>query len=210
LGYVIGTSLQDRSSNIINLLSYNEKGILLIDKMYDDYAKDYKLRTGKVLTMSKDDFTDLIRTNLRNQVKELLIGLLLLAGSMMMVPPEDADKATKNRFRFYEKTIDRFIDELFFFYSPFEWNSMLSRNPVPVLGIATDLKKFTTHMFMETTGLDLSNPDLTKEEVFKKAQPIKYGAKLVPLAKSLLNYRAMIDSEFAKEYDITIMKMPNN
>jgi hypothetical protein len=44
--------------------------------------------------------------------------------------------------------------------------------------------------------------------VKKEAQPIKNLAKMFPVTKSLINYLAMIDEEFAKEYDITIQKQP--
>ena len=206
LSYVIGTSIRDKSANVTNILLMNDAGIESIDKLYNTYSQDYKLRTGQELTMTKDDFIDLIRTNLRNQLKELLLAITLVAASFLMEPPEEADKATKNRYRFFEKTMARFKDELLFFYTPYAWNSMLDRSPLPVLGLTKDIFNFYNHFFMEVSGIDLSNPDRSAEEVIKKALPIKYGARLIPFAKSALNYGAIIDSEFAKEYNITIQK----
>jgi hypothetical protein len=216
LGYVLGTSIRDKASNIINILSFNEKGIIAIDKMYEEFAQTYMKRTGKKLEfnpdtgeytnfISKDDFIDLIRTNLRNQLKELAILLILYGITVAMPPPDDdMDRAEKNFYRFTQKVVDRFVSELSFFYNPAEFQKLLGQSAFPVLGIATDLTRFIKHSTMELTGLDISNPDLTKEEVFKKAQPIKYGAKMIPFAKELLNYGAMIDEEFAKEFDIYI------
>lgn len=215
-GYVVGTSIRDKTSNIRNILKFNEKGAIAIDRMYEDFAQKHMLRTGIKLEfdidkneyigfINKEDFIDLIRTNLRNQIKELGILLTLVAATFAVPPPDDEmSKAEKNRYRFATKVINRFVQELSFFYNPAEYQNLLSGNMFPVLGIAGDIEKFFNHFFMESTGLDVFNPDLTKEEVFKKAQPIKYGAKMIPFAKELLNWGAIIDSEFAKEFDINI------
>lgn len=207
--YVIGTSIRDRSSNVINILSVNEKGIAALDKMYDEFAESYKKRTGKELNMSRDEFFDLIRTNLRNQMKEMAI-LLSLFGAMFslgfIAPDDDEDKASKNAHRYAQRVIDKFIGEVSFFYNPVEFQKMLSGSMFPAIGLFTDIGRFTNHTIMEFTGIDTSNPDLTPEQVRKKAQPIKNGAKLLPVGKSLFTYGAILDSDFAKEFDITIQK----
>ena len=102
------------------------------------------------------------------------------------------------------KVTNRFVSELMFFYNPAEFQNLLSGNMFPVIGVVTDIEKFVAHTAMEISGLDISNPDKTREEVFKDAQPLKYGAKMVPLAKELLNYGAMISDDFAKDFDIYI------
>lgn len=207
--YVIGTSIRDRSSNVVNILSVNEKGIAALDKMYDEFAENYKKRTGKELNMSRDEFFDLIRTNLRNQMKEMAI-LLSLFGAMFslgfIAPDDDDDKASKNAHRYAQRVIDKFIGEVSFFYNPVEFQKMLSGSMFPAIGLFTDIGRFTNHTIMEFTGIDTSNPDLTPEQVRKKAQPIKNGAKLLPVGKSLFTYGAILDSDFAKEFDITIQK----
>ena len=207
--HVIGTSIRDRSSNVINILSVNEKGILALDKMYDEFAQSYKKRTGKELNMTRDQFYDLIRTNLRNQMKEMSI-LLSLFGAMLslglIAPDDDKDKASKNAHRYAQRVIDKFIGEVSFFYNPVEFQRMLSGSMFPAIGLFTDIGKFTNHTIMEFTGIDISNSDLTPEQARKKAQPIKYGAKLLPIGKSLFTYGAILDADFAKEFDITIQK----
>lgn len=215
-GYVIGTSIRDKTFNIRNILKFNEKGAIAIEKMYEDFAQRHMKRTGIKLDfdvdkneyinfITKDEFTDLIRTNLRNQIKELGILITLISATLAVPPPEeDMSKSEKNFYRFSQKIINRFVQELSFFYNPAEYQNLLSGNMFPVLGIAGDIEKFFNHFLMETTGIDVFDLDLSKEEVFKKAQPIKYGAKMVPLAKELLNWGAIIDDDFAKDFDITI------
>lgn len=207
--YVIGTSIRDKSSNIYNILSMNDKGIAALDKMYEDFGEKYEKRTGKPFTMTREDFIDMIKNNLRNEAKELAI-LLSLFGAMFslgfVAPDDDDDKATKNLHRYTQKVIDKFIGELSFFYNPVEFQKILSGGMFPAIGIFSDIERFGSHTIMEISGYDISNPDLTVDEVRKKAQPIKNLSKMLPLFKSLMTYGAIFDAEFAKEFDITIQK----
>ena len=199
-------------SNINDIIQVNENGVLQLDAMYEKFAEDYKKRTGEVLNMSREDFMDLIRTNLRNQVKELTI-LLAMVGLMLslgfMAPDDDEDKATKNFFRYSQKVMDKFVGELSFFYNPVEFQKMLSGSTFPALGLFSDIEKFITHFTMETTGLDLSQRDKTPEQVRESAQPVKYAAKMLPITKSLITYLSLFSEEFAKEFDITIQNKSN-
>lgn len=207
--YVLGTSIRDKSSNIYNILSLNEKGLAALDKMYEEFAEQYQKRTGKPLEIDRDEFIDMIRTNLRNQVKELSI-LLSMFGAMFALrfaaPDDDDDRADKNFHRYTQRVIDKFIGELSFFYNPVEFQKILSGSMFPAIGIFGDIKRFTDHTMMEMTGLDTSNPELTADQVKKKAQPIKNLGKMFPITKSLFTYGGILDAEFAKEFDITIQK----
>jgi hypothetical protein len=207
--YVLGTSIRDRSTNIYNILAVNDKGVELLNKMYEEFAEKYKRRTGKDLEMSKDEFIDMIRTNLRNQIKELAI-LTSMFGAMFALgfaaPDDEDDRASKNFHRYQLRVIDKFISELSFFYNPAEFQRILSGSMFPAIGIFSDLGRFVDHSMMEMTGIDTSNPDLSVEQVRKKAQPIKNFGKMFPFTKSLFVYGGILDPEFAKEFDITIQK----
>jgi hypothetical protein len=207
--YVMGTSIRDRSSNIYNILSMNDKGLAVLDKMYEEFSEKYEKRTGKPFNMTKEDFIDMIKNNLRNEAKELAI-LLSLFGMMFslgfVAPDDDDDKATKNFYRYTQRVIDKFIGELSFFYNPVEFQKILSGGMFPAIGIFSDIERFVSHTTMEVTGYDIKNPELTTDEVRKKAQPVKNAAKMFPFTKSLMTYGAIFDAEFAKEYDITIQK----
>jgi hypothetical protein len=205
---VLGSSVMNKSNDIYNIMAGNEKGIERLDEMFLKYQEKYLLKRGETLNMTKEDFYDLIRTNLRNEIKELAALLTLLALTMSMgllAPDDDKDKATKNRFRFIQRTIDRFLSELMFFYNPGEMTQTLSGG-IPAIGIFKDISKFMGHFTEEITGLDLSNPDRSMEEVRKNAQPIKNAMKLFPISKSFVNYFAIFDEDFAKEFDVTISK----
>lgn len=204
------------SANIIktikeinDVLSVTEDGLSKLDALYKRYAEDYKKKTGEELTMSKEDFNDLIRNNLRNQVKELATLMSLLGASLalgFLAPDDDDDRASKNAYRYTQRVVDKFVGELSFFYNPLEIQKLLSGSSFPAIGLLTDITRFTNHITMEVTGIDISDFEKSPEEARKKAQPIKNLAKMLPFTKSLMTYGAIFDSEFAKEYDITIQK----
>tara|TARA_R110000868_G_scaffold358487_1_gene620201 strand:- start:2754 stop:9545 length:6792 start_codon:yes stop_codon:yes gene_type:complete len=195
--------------DINDVLSVNEAGLSKIDALYVKYAESYRKQTGEDLEMDRAEFADLIRTNLRNQIKELatlfaLIGLGMSLG--FFAPDDDDDKATKNRFRWTQKVVDKFTGELSFFYNPAEIEKLLSGNAFPAISLFADAGRFINNLGMEMTGLDWSDHTKTIEEVRKDAQPIKYLAKMLPVTKSLFTYGAIFSEDFAKEFDVTIQK----
>lgn len=194
-----------------DVISVTDEGIELIDKLYNKYAEEYKQKTGKDLTMSKEDFIDMVRINLRNQVKELamLVSLFGAALSLGLIAPDDDDdndKASRNFHRFAQRVVDKFVGELSFFYNPVEFQKILSGSAFPALGLVSDITRFFSHFAMETTGIDITDLEKSSEEVQKKAQPVKNLMKMFPFTKSLVTYLAIMDAEFAKEYDVTIQK----
>ena len=207
--YVAGTSIVQMSNNINNLLTLNEKGLVEFERMYVKFAEEYYLREGEQLKMTREEFIDLIRTNLRNQMNELALTLALVSTAMsmgMIGPDEDDSKSQKNAFRYSQRVIDKFVSELTFFINPFEFQNILEGNLLPAIGVVTDVSRFFSHFAMETTGFDISDPTKSFEDVRKDALPIKNLAKMFPVSKSLINYWAMIDEDFAKEFKITIQK----
>jgi len=209
LGHVFMNSLSSASNNVYNILVMNEKGVAEIDKMYEEFAKKFEEQTGQKMTMDRDEFADMIRTNLRNQIKELII-LGTLVGTMFSLgffePDDDEDKATKNAFRYTQRVVDKFVSELSFFYNPANFEQLLSGSAFPSIGLIADFYKVMSNFLMEITGYDFTNPTKTPEEIRKKALPIKRVVNMVPAGKSIMTWIAMIDSEFAKEFDITVQK----
>jgi hypothetical protein len=207
---VLGKGIIKGARDLNNILAMNDAGIETLDQMFEEFRIKYEQETGETLNMTREEFMDLIRTNLRNQMKELLI-LLSMFGSMMalgfMAPDDDddADRATKNAHRYAQKVVDKFIGELSFFYNPLEFQKLLSGSMFPAMGLTADVIRFTSHLGTEVTGMDFDS-ETTDEEARKKALPTKYLFKMLPITKSALTYAAILDAEFAKEYDITIQK----
>lgn len=209
LAYFMNLNIFKTISRINDTISMNEDGMADLTKMFEKYKENYEKRTGEPLQMDKAEFVDMIRQHLANQLRELgvlasLTGALFALG--FMAPPPDADKDTKNAFRYAQKILGKFQDELGFFYNPINYENLLNGSLFPAMGIITDFQKFTTNLWLETTGLDLSNPTKSFDDVVKDAHPIKYLMKMLPVTKSVLIYLAMIDADFAKEMDVTIQK----
>jgi len=210
LGHVLGKGIIRGAANLRNILLMNDAGIEETDRMFEEFRAKYEDETGETLNMTREQFMDLIRTNLRNQIKELTI-LMSMFGAMMALgflapgDDDDADKATKNAHRYAQKVVDKFIGELSFFYNPIEVQNLLSGSAFPAIGLTSDVIRFTDHFWRETTGMDF-NPETSYDEARKKALPTKYLFKMLPVTKSALTYLSILDSEFAKEYDITIQK----
>ncbi len=209
LAYVLGFNFIKGAQDLNNIIALNDKGLATLDQMLDDFREKYEAETGEVLQISREQFIELIRTNLRNQLKELAIlaSLFGVALSLGFVAPDDddADKATKNLHRYAQRVVDKFVSELSFFYNPAELESILSGGIFPAVGLVNDMARFMSHFFRETTGFDL-DPETSYEDVRKKALPIKHAMKIFPITKSLVTYLALIDEDWAKEMDVTIQK----
>ena len=207
--YVLGDGIFSGVANLKNIVYLNDAGLQRLDEMFEEFRQKYEEETGETLTITREEFIDLIRTNLRNQIKELIIlaGLFGVALSIGFVAPddEDDDKAQKNLHRYAQRVVDKFISELMFFYNPAEMEQTLSGGIFPAIGLTADFGRFFKHFVLETTGMDL-DPETTVEDVRKKAQPIKNAMKMFPFTKSLVTYLAITNAEFAKEYDVTIQK----
>ena len=212
LGYVLGTSIRDRSMNLINIMQMNAKGLEKLDEYYEDFARKYEERTGEPFTMDKNEFKDMIRQNIRSQMKELLLlasAFALLLTLRFMAPDDDEeDKATRNFHRYAEKVAGRFVSELSFFYDPSEFKNLLSGNLLPAVGLITDYTTFMSHFWSETTGIDIGS-GLTYKEVKEKAKPIKYMMKMLPVTKAAFVYASIFSDEFAREFQSTIQAESN-
>jgi hypothetical protein len=211
LGYVLASSIETKSNDILNIMTMNDAGIEALDRYYQDFAAKYEEETGEPLNMSREDFIDMIRINLRNQLKELailgsLMGMMFALG--FTAPDDDDDKASKNFHRYTLRVMDKFVGELSFFYNPAEFQNLLNGGMFPAMGIAGDISKFTKHSLMQITGMDMDS-ETSYDDVRKKAQPIKYAMKMLPVTKSVVTYLSILNSEFAKEFDVTINKESN-
>jgi hypothetical protein len=193
------------------VLKVTDAGLDTLDKKFEYYSKYYKETTGEDLNMSKEDFIDMIRVNLRKQLQELLllIGLnLMLFAVGFMEPDDDDDRAARNWFYFQNKTLRRFQQELMFFYNPSEWSATLSGGIFPSISLLEEVVRFGTQSAREITGYDFSNPNKSAADVRRDAMPVKYGMKLLPVTKSLVQWLSIFDIGFAEEFDVTINARP--
>lgn len=188
----------------------NDEGLEKLDKMFEYYSTFYKETTGKPFNMSREDFIDMVRTNTRKQLQELLllVGLNLMLFAVGFMEPDEDDRASKNWFYFQEKTLRRFQQELMFFYNPSEWSATLEGGLFPSLSLLSEMEKFITQSTKEITGYDYSDPNKSEQDVRRDAVPVKYFMKLLPVTKSLVQWLSIFDIGFAEEMDVTINARP--
>ena len=205
--HTMGFNIFKGALRIRNILSMNENGIKALEEMFEKYSKDYESRTGKTLNITRDDFFQMIRENLHNEVRELAT-LLLLTSIMFstgfFAPGDPRDKAAKNKVAYSIKVLRKFHDQLGMFYNPIEWAKVLNGGIFPAIGIFTDIGKFVEHLTLMFTGLDIAHPTKSRDEVIKKAQPAKYLLEVFPTGKAFMTYMSMFNSDFAKYYDVNI------
>ena len=201
-------SIKERQNNILNILKVNDAGVEKLEEVYAKYQARYYKKTGQRLTMSSADFKDMIRNNLRNEIKE--IGYIVALTSAMFAlgiisPGDDDDKATKNRYRYYQRALDKLRDEITFFYNPNEIRNIAAGGLFPAVSMITDVTKLIKHITEEITGIGIGGKKgRTPDQVRKDAKPLKDVLKIVPGGKFPLMMGASISDQFAKDFDITI------
>jgi hypothetical protein len=209
-GRVFMDMLTNAQFHLMNIYKMNDQGIEYLDKLLEEFKEEYKKQTGEELTIDRNQFIDLIRTNVRKQIQELailgsLIGAKLALGFFTPDDDED-DRATKNLHRYAIRVIDKFVSELSFFYNPAEFQNLLTSGIFPAIGLVTDFSRFMNHFFMQITGVDFLGDTESGEKTRKKAQPIKNAMKMFPVTKSLVTYLSILSDDFSKEFDVTIQK----
>jgi hypothetical protein len=191
-----------RMSSIIN---GTEEGLKILDDLLEKKKEEHFQKTGQVLEITQEEFYDLMRRELERQVKELkvlasVMSLFLLVAAAK--PPKDATDLEKNRYKYAFKMVDKFREELSFYYSPLSFESMTKGSIIPAVGVFSKGWKAITAIEEEARGHIMNNEDITK-----KAYPLKYFLNMVPIAgqaqNELLPY---FYPEIAKDMGIRVVK----
>jgi hypothetical protein len=190
-------------SGMRDILQGNEKGLAIMDDILEQKRKDYFDKTGQILDITEEEFYDLMRRQLANQMKELglLMGLLaLVLAAKAAVPPDDADTLTKNRYKFWAKAINKISDELAFYYNPTSAESMTKGSILPAMGLLTRVERAFGALSKEVYGYATDD-----EKLQEKAHPTKYFLDLIPgPAQFQQEILPLIYPDMAKEMGIKV------
>lgn len=180
-----------------------DKGLQILDEMLEAKREDHFKKTGKKLEITDEEFYDLVRRQLANQMKEfgLLISVMgLVIAAKAAEPPEDADELTRNRYKFWAKAINKISDELKFYYDPRSFESITKGSIMPAVGLISKSAQLIDNLQREVTGYAIND-----EKMMEKAHPIKYFLNLMPVGyqfqTEVLPY---IDPELAKSLGIRV------
>ena len=186
------------------LIGNDDQFIQQVRQLYEQKKADYERDTGKELEMTEDEFIDLVRRNIKNQLLDVLIFIALLGiyfGLKANLPDEDEDPAVRNRWKFMLKATDKFSDEIAYFYNPTNISKLVSTGIFPSLGLIDNYKKTLTNFGKEMFGLAVGDEELVEENYV-----IKYLMKSFPITSQGAALLPLFSPETAKDLGI---RMPS-
>lgn len=163
-----------------DIITGSEEGLRILDEMLQAKKEDYFKKYGEELVISDEEFYDMMRSELENQIKELklLVGVMgMIAAAGAMIPDDDdtLDAATRNRYKYLMKGMHKIQDELSFYYNPVSMESITKGSLVPSLGLLSKTYKIFTNTAAEGYGFAIGD-----EQMMKKAHPLKYTFNVIP------------------------------
>lgn len=168
-----------------DIISASPEGVKIMKEIIDQKREDYFKKTGLELTITDEEFYDMMRKELHAQAKELLILLSLVGivvGAKLAAPPDDETDFHKNQYKFWAKAINKISDELWFYYNPTSTESITRGSIFPSLGLLSKSEKFIRAF--KDWGMGGITGD---EEAQDKAHPLKYFLNMMPVASQFQN-----------------------
>lgn len=192
-------------TKIRDIITGTEEGLRIMDEMLAEKREQHFRKTGEVLNITEDEFYDLIRTELSNQMKELqlLVGMtavIFAAGAAIPDDDESLDDATRNRYKYLMKAMNKIQDELSFYYKPTSAESITKGSLIPALGLLSKIEKILTHTVREGYGFAIDDV-----EMMDKAYPTKYFLNIIPaFAQFQQEALPLLFPELAKDQGIRV------
>jgi len=186
-----------------NSLVANEKGVEYMRQLYEKKRKEYMEDTGKELEMTEAQFIDLVRSNIKSQVIDLIfyVSLLILVAGIKNLPDDEEDPAVKNQYRYLVKMADKFKDEISYFYNPTALLKTVSGNVFPAISLLDNFQKGLFNFFKENWALMEGD-----QETVDDTYVIKYWMKTFPFTNQITGYLPMFYPDLAKDLGIKMQK----
>ena len=166
--------------------------------MYDTKKAEYEKDTGKELRMTEAQFMDLVRGNIRNQITDLIfyatLTSMFLAAKALAPDEPDDDIATKNKYKYMMRLIDKVRDEIAYFYDPTSLMSLTTSGIFPATSYLVNFKKILSNFFTEMYAIGVGDAELEK-----KNQVVKYILKGFPIASQADGIMLMFFPDVAKD-----------
>jgi hypothetical protein len=180
-----------------------DKGLALINEMLEEKKRAYFLKTGKELRITPEEYQDLIRSQVNNMYKELvlIVGIIgLLIAAKIMAPDDDDDDLTKNRYKYFAKAVNKISDELLFYVNPASADEMTKGSIIPSLGLLSKVGSLFNALLKEVYYTSTG-----EEKEADKTYPLKYFINLFPGPSQALNeILPYVDPEAAKKMGVRV------
>ena len=185
------------------IIQGTDEGIAIMNQMLEEKREAYFKKTGQQLEITEEEFYDLVRTQLSNQMKELglLLGLMtMLIAAKAAVPPDDATALEKNRYKWWMKLMNKTSDEVAFYYNPISFEGTTSGSIIPSLSLLSKVEKVVWNFSKASYAVTMDD-----DELWEKTHTAKYFMDVIPVVsqfnKEVLPY---VDPELAKELGIRV------
>jgi hypothetical protein len=179
------------------ITGFGDNAIAAAKEKYQELKRE-AYEKGQEFNITEGEFIDIYIANLRSEMMELMVILSFAALLMSVVSVgDDDDQDVKGIKKYARRALSKYYNEFAFYYNPVEFTNLV-KSPLPVIGLAEDVTRFTTAMGKEFYGAAFD------EEVQENAKPSKYFFRMVPVAKEGLLIMATFDDEFRKEWDIRV------
>jgi len=156
---------------------------------------------GDFITLS--EFKNVYVANIRSTLKEILIMVAMTTMVYSLMAAWDDDDKLNAAQRYTLLLLNRANSELTFFINPKSATDLV-KSPVPLVSVLTDVQAFASNLSKESfnQAQEVFTGDESKD--LKKAQPTKYFLKLFPITKEFLNWSALLDDDFRKDFNINL------
>jgi hypothetical protein len=185
------------------IITGTDEGLEIINQMLEAKRLEYFRKTGQELEITEEEFQDLIREQIGNQMKELYLlfaVMSLIIAAKSSEPPEDATDEEKNRYKWILKLINKTADEITFYYNPLSFEKMTKGSILPSLNLLTKAGDVFWY-----TGKELYGEATDDQEMVDKSHPTKYFFNMIPVASQIQSeILPYLYPELAKEQGIKV------
>jgi hypothetical protein len=178
----------------------NDKWVSQMRTLYEKKSADYKADTGKDLEMTEGMFLNLVNDNVKSQMLDVMFFAAMWAlaiGLKANVPDEDEDPQVRNKYKYLMRAVDKFKDEITYFYDPTSILSLTSKGIFPAVGLIENMRKVVWN-----GGKELFYLYEGDEKAVKKNFVLKYAMKSFPIGGQVGAYLPMFYPEAAKDLGI--------
>jgi hypothetical protein len=162
------------------------------------YAKEKAraIEQGLPFDITEHEYIELHLQNLRSMINELRLILAFTAIPFALASASDDDK-NKGIGRYVTRMLDKFNNELLFYYNPINFTK-LTQAPIPAISLIEDIFKFFGALAGQGYATATGN-----EELDQKYKPTKYILKDIPIMREVYTLGTIFDEDMRRAYEVT-------
>jgi hypothetical protein len=158
--------------NSIDIMNGTDKGLQIMQEMLEAKRDEYFERTGEQLTITDEEFYDMMRKAVRDQFREMQVVLLTLAvyfGTKHFADDDDEEEVlNKNTWKALSKIVYKTAEEVNFYYNPLSVEGFTNGNLIPGMMIAIKAAKIIKTGGKEIIGQISGDQDMIDKANFGK------------------------------------------